>query len=68
VEYEAGHRCGYGTVPGSVPAAMNTLRISCIIPAFNSERFLAEAIARVLAQTLPVYKIIVVGAHPRMPA
>ncbi|MCG6871563.1 MAG: glycosyltransferase [Gammaproteobacteria bacterium] len=47
---------------------MNTLRISCIIPAFNSERFLAEAIARVLAQTLPVYEIIVVGAHPRMPA
>jgi len=39
---------------------MNTAPISVVIPAYNSERFLTEAIQSVHAQTLPVTEIIVV--------
>jgi glycosyltransferase involved in cell wall biosynthesis len=39
---------------------MNTTRISVIIPVYNGERFLAEAIRSVLDQTLPPDEIIVV--------
>ncbi|MGQ9503351.1 MAG: glycosyltransferase family 2 protein [Thermogutta sp.] len=35
-------------------------RISVVIPVFNGERFLAEAIRSALAQTLPPYEILVV--------
>jgi glycosyltransferase involved in cell wall biosynthesis len=35
-------------------------RISCVIPAFNGERYLAAAIGSVLAQTRPLLEIIVV--------
>lgn len=38
----------------------NPAPVSVIIPAYNSERFIAEAIASVRAQTLPVDEIIVV--------
>lgn len=37
-----------------------TARISCIIPVFNGERFLAEAVDSVRRQSVPVYEIIVV--------
>lgn len=34
--------------------------ISCIVPAYNSSRYLAEALDSILAQTLPVSEIIVI--------
>lgn len=37
-----------------------TERVSVVIPAYNAERFLAEAIHSVLDQTLPAYELIVV--------
>jgi glycosyltransferase involved in cell wall biosynthesis len=39
---------------------MPELRVSVIIPAFNAEAYLAEAIDSVLAQTLPPFEVIVV--------
>lgn len=35
-------------------------RISCILPVYNGERFLAEALDSVLAQSLPPFELIVV--------
>ncbi|HPU06562.1 MAG TPA: glycosyltransferase, partial [Thermogutta sp.] len=35
-------------------------RISVIIPVFNGERFLGEAIESALSQTLPPYEILVI--------
>lgn len=36
------------------------MSISCVIPCYNAERFLAEALDSVFAQTLPVAEVIVV--------
>ncbi len=36
------------------------LKVSCIIPVFNGERFLHEAISSVLTQTIPPHQIIIV--------
>jgi len=36
------------------------LKVSCVIPVFNGERFLAQAITSVLMQTIPPHQIIVV--------
>jgi len=36
------------------------LKVSCIIPVYNGERFLAESIESVLAQTVPPQQVIVV--------
>lgn len=43
-----------------VPSPFEPLRVSVIIPVFNGERFLAEALRSVLDQTLPPDEIIVV--------
>lgn len=40
---------------------MNDLRFTVIIPAYNAEGTLARAIDSVLAQTLPVYEVLVVN-------
>jgi hypothetical protein len=45
---------------GTVGRMRNTLVVSCVIPVFNGERFLAEAIASVLDQSVPVGEVIVV--------
>ena len=39
---------------------MSILRVSCIVPVHNGERFLAEALESVLAQTQPPFEIIVI--------
>jgi glycosyltransferase involved in cell wall biosynthesis len=39
---------------------VNSVRISVIIPCYNTGRYLAEAISSALAQTLPAHEIIVV--------
>jgi glycosyltransferase involved in cell wall biosynthesis len=39
---------------------MSASSVSCVIPVFNGERFLAQAIESVLAQSYPVVEIIVV--------
>lgn len=39
---------------------MNGPRVSCVIPVYNGERFLGEAIRSVLAQTVPDVDIVVV--------
>jgi hypothetical protein len=44
---------------GTVACMRNTLVVSCVIPVFNGERFLAEAIASVLEQSVPVAEVIV---------
>ncbi|MFW6059579.1 MAG: glycosyltransferase family 2 protein [Phycisphaeraceae bacterium] len=44
----------------SVSSTSRTAAVSCIIPAWNAERFLGEAIDSVLAQTLPAAEVIVV--------
>jgi glycosyltransferase involved in cell wall biosynthesis len=35
-------------------------QVSCIIPAYNCERFLAEAVESILAQSYPVHEVIIV--------
>lgn len=38
---------------------MNSFSISCIIPVFNGERYLAEAVESILAQTYPPCEVII---------
>lgn len=39
---------------------MSPPRVSCIVPVYNGERFLAEALDSVIAQSLPAFEIIVI--------
>lgn len=39
---------------------MSVLRISCVVPVYNGERFLAEALDSILAQSHPPFEIIVI--------
>jgi len=38
----------------------NDLRVSVVLPVFNAEKYLAEALQSVLAQTYPVFEIILI--------
>ena len=45
---------------GTVPRMRTTTRVSCVIPVFNGERYLAEAISSACSQGYPVFEIIIV--------
>jgi len=49
---------------------VDSLRISCIVPVYNGERFLAEALDSILAQSLAPFEVIVVddGSTDTTPA
>jgi len=47
-------------MPQSMEGDLEPLRISCIVPVHNGERFLDEALATIFAQTLAPYEVIVV--------
>ena len=59
-----------GRIPGDAQTAVSALRFSCVIPVYNGQRFLGEALDSALAQSHPPYEIIVIddGSTDATPA